>query len=117
MLKVAILDDYQNVSQEFLDLKKLNGKYNIEIFNDPFESEDIAIEKLKDFEALLIMRERTKITKNLIDNLKNLKFIITSGMKNKAIDLEAAKKRKIIVSGTDININPCLLYTSDAADE
>ena len=106
MLKVAILDDYQNVSQEFLDLKKLNGKYNIEIFNDPFESEDIAIEKLKDFEALLIMRERTKITKNLIDNLKNLKFIITSGMRNKAIDLEAAKKRKIIVSGTDININP-----------
>ena len=106
MLKVAILDDYQNVSQEFLDLKKLNGKYNIEIFNDPFESEDIAIEKLKDFEALLIMRERTKITKNLIDNLKNLKFIITSGIRNKAIDLEAAKKRKIIVSGTDININP-----------
>jgi len=106
MLKVAILDDYQNVSQEFLDLKKLNGKYNIEIFNDPFESEDIAIEKLKNFEALLIMRERTKITKNLIDNLKNLKFIITSGMRNKAIDLEAAKKRKIIVSGTDININP-----------
>jgi len=106
MLKVAILDDYQNVSQEFLDLKKLNGKYNIEIFTDPFESEDEAIEKLKNFEALLIMRERTKITKNLIDNLKNLKFIITSGKRNKAIDLDAAKKRKIVVSGTDINSNP-----------
>ena len=106
MLKVAILDDYQNVSQEFLDLKKLNGKYSIEIFNDYFENEDVAIEKLKDFEALLIMRERTKITKNLIDNLKKLKFIITSGMRNKAIDLEAAKNRKIIVSGTDINTNP-----------
>ena len=106
MLKVAILDDYQNVSQEFLDLKKLNGKYSIEIFNDYFENEDVAIEKLKDFEALLIMRERTKITKNLIENLKKLKFIITSGMRNKAIDLEAAKNRKIIVSGTDINTNP-----------
>ena len=106
MLKVAILDDYQNVSQEFLDLKKLNGKYSIEIFNDYFENEDIAIEKLKNFEALLIMRERTKITKNLIENLKKLKFIITSGMRNKAIDLEAAKNRKIIVSGTDINTNP-----------
>ena len=106
MLKVAILDDYQNVSQEFLDLKKLNGKYSIEIFNDYFENEDVAIEKLKNFEALLIMRERTKITKNLIDNLKKLKFIITSGMRNKAIDLEAAKNRKIIVSGTDINTNP-----------
>ena len=106
MLKVAILDDYQNVSHNFVNLKKLEGKYNIEVFNDPFENEESAIEKLKDFEALLIMRERTKITKNLINNLKNLKFIITSGMRNKAIDLETAKKRKIIVSGTDININP-----------
>ena len=106
MLKIAILDDYQNVAQEFVDIKKLNGKYNIEIFNQPFENEDIAIEKLKDFEALLIMRERTKITKNLINGLKNLKFIITTGMRNKAIDLDAAKKKKIVVSGTDININP-----------
>ena len=106
MIKVAILDDYQNVAQEFIDIKKLNGKYDIEIFNHPFENEDIAIEKLRDFEALLIMRERTKITKNLINGLKNLKFIITSGMRNKAIDLDAAKKNKIVVSGTDININP-----------
>ena len=106
MLKVAILDDYQNISQDFVDLKKLDGKYNIEVFNDPFENEETAIENLKDFEALLIMRERTKITKNLINNLEKLKFIITSGMRNKAIDLDAAKKRKIIVSGTDINTNP-----------
>ncbi len=106
MLKIAILDDYQNVAQEFVDIKKLNGKYNIEIFNQPFENEDVAIEKLKDFEALLIMRERTKITKNLINGLKKLKFIITTGMRNKAIDLDAAKKKKIVVSGTDININP-----------
>jgi D-3-phosphoglycerate dehydrogenase len=52
------------------------------------------------------MRERTPITKNLIDSLKDLKFIITSGMRNKSIDLEAAKKRRIIVSGTEINTNP-----------
>ena len=106
MLKVAILDDYQNVSKDFVNLKKLEGKYNVEIFNHHFENEEVAIEKLKDFEALLVMRERTKITKNLIKNLKKLKFIITSGMRNKAIDIEALKKRKIILSGTDININP-----------
>ena len=52
------------------------------------------------------MRERTPMTKNLIDNLKKLKFIITSGSKNKSIDLEAAKKRKIIVCGTEINAHP-----------
>ena len=106
MLKVAILDDYQNISQEFVDLKKLSGKYEIKVFREPFTDENEAIEQLKEFEALLIMRERTKITSNLITKLKNLKYISTSGMRNKAIDLDAAKKRKIIVSGTDININP-----------
>ena len=106
MIKVAILDDYQNVSQEFIDLKKLSEKYEIKVFNEPFIDESDAIEQLKNFEALLIMRERTKITKNLVSSLKKLKYIITSGMRNKAIDLEATKKRKIIVTGTEINVNP-----------
>ena len=105
MLKVAILDDYQNVAQEFVDLKKLSSKYEIEVFNEPFESEEEAIEKLRDFAALLIMRERTKITDNLINNLKKLKYIATSGMRNKSIDLETCKK-KIIVTGTHSNLNP-----------
>ena len=106
MLKVAILDDYQNVSQQFIDIEKLSGKYEIKIFSEPFEDEADAIDKLADFEALLIMRERTPITKNLIENLTRLKFIITSGLKNNSIDLDAAKKRKIIVSGTESNLNP-----------
>ena len=106
MLKVAILDDYQNVSQEFVDLKKLSGKYEFKIFSEPFVDEAEAIEQLADFEALLIMRERTPITKNLIDNLNDLKFIITSGLRNKSIDLDAAEKRKIIVCGTEMNTNP-----------
>ncbi len=106
MLKVAILDDYQNVSQDFVDLKKLSGKYEIKVFSEPFLDENDATEQLKEFEALLIMRERTKITQSLINNLKNLKYIITSGMRNKAVDIVAAKKRKIIVTGTEININP-----------
>ncbi len=106
MFKVAILDDYQNVSQQFVDLKKLSGKYEFKIFSKPFLDESDALEQLADFEALLIMRERTPMTKNLIDNLSKLKFIITSGLRNKSIDLEAAKKRKIIVCGTETNINP-----------
>ena len=106
MLKVAILDDYQNISQNFLNLKELSRKYEFKVFSEYFLNEEEAIEKLKDFEALLIMRERTKITKNLISNLKKLKYIVTSGMKNKAIDFGAAKDRKIIVSGTEINSNP-----------
>ena len=103
MLKVAILDDYQNVSHEFVDLKKLSGEYEFKIFSEPFEDEADAIEQLADFEALLIMRERTPITKNLIDNLNDLKYIITSGSRNKAIDLAAAKKRRVVVCGTEID--------------
>ena len=106
MLKVAILDDYQNVSQQFVDIEKLSGKYEIKIFSEPFTDEAEVLEQLADFEALLIMRERTPMTKNIINNLTKLKFIITSGLKNKSIDLDATKKRKIIVCGTEINIHP-----------
>ena len=106
MLKVAILDDYQNVSQQFVDLQKLSGKYEFKVFSEPFIDEADTLEQLADFEALLIMRERTPMTKNIIDNLSKLKFIITSGTRNNSIDLESAKKRKVIVCGTEININP-----------
>ena len=106
MLKVAILDDYQNVSQQFVDLEKLSGKYEFKIFSKPFIDESDAFDQLTDFEALLIMRERTPITKNLINKLSKLKFIITTGLRNKSIDLESAKKRKIIVCGTESNIHP-----------
>ena len=47
MLKVAILDDYQNVSQDFIDLKKLSEKFEIKVFNNPFIDENDAIEQLK----------------------------------------------------------------------
>jgi len=89
-----------------VDLAELSGKYEFKVFSEPFVDEADTLEQLADFEALLIMRERTPMTKNIIDNLSKLKFIITSGLRNNSIDLEAAKKRKIIVSGTEINIHP-----------
>ena len=106
MLKVAILDDYQNAFQQIVDVDKHKDKFEFKVFNSPFNDEKEAIVELEDFEALLIMRERTPITKNLIDNLNKLRFIITSGLRNKSIDLDAAKNRKIIVSGTESNNNP-----------
>ena len=106
MLKIAILDDYQNISKDLIDIDNVSKRYEINVFTEPFVDEKETIEQLKDFEALLVMRERTHITKNIIGALKNLKYIVTSGMRNKSIDLEEAKKRKIIVSGTEINKNP-----------
>jgi phosphoglycerate dehydrogenase-like enzyme len=110
-MKVAILDDYQNVSMILGNFKKLKKDFNFEVFNQPFENEDHAIEQLKDFDALLVMRERTPITKKIISNLKNLKLIITSGMRNKSIDFLAAKERKILVCGTDSSSNSTVELT------
>jgi D-3-phosphoglycerate dehydrogenase len=104
-MKVAILDDYQNVSLILGNFHKLKKDFNFHVFNQPFENEDSAIEKLKDFEVLLVMRERTPITKKIISNLKNLKLIITSGMRNKSIDFLTAKEKKILVCGTDSSSN------------
>jgi len=100
-MKVAILDDYQNVSLILGNFEKLKKDFDFHVFNQPFENEDNAIEQLKDFEVLLAMRERTPITKKIILNLKNLKLIITSGMRNKSIDFLTVKEKKIIVCGTD----------------
>jgi D-3-phosphoglycerate dehydrogenase len=104
-MKVAILDDYQNVSLILGNFEKLKNDFDFHIFNQSFENEDDAIEKLKDFEILLVMRERTPITKKIIKNLKELKLIITSGMRNNSIDLVTAKEKNILVCGTDSNSN------------
>ena len=111
MIKVAVLDDYQNIFREFIDIDKYKDKYDFTIFNQPFANKDEALAALEEFEALFVMRERTLISKSLISGIKNLKYIMTSGMRNKAIDLEEAKKRNIIVCGTDINPNPAAEIT------
>ena len=64
-MKVAILDDYQGVAQEFADWSKLNQTCDVKVFREAFEDEANAIENLKEFEALLIMRERTPIKRLL----------------------------------------------------
>ena len=111
MIKVAVLDDYQEVFQQIVETKKYSEKYNFKVFNEPFENESAAIVALEDFEALFIMRERTQISKSFINSLPKLRYIMTSGMRNNAIDLEAAKKNKIIVCGTEINPNPAAEIT------
>ena len=111
MIKVAVLDDYQNAFQQIVEIEKHKDKFNFKVFNEPFSDEKEAIVELEDYEALFIMRERTPMTKDLIESLPKLKFIITSGMRNKAIDLETAKKKNIIVCGTEINSNPAAEVT------
>ena len=111
MLKIAILDDYQDIFQQLVEIDKYKEKYNFKIFNNPFEDEKEAAVELEDFDVLFIMRERTPITKTLLQNLPKLKYIMTSGMRNKSIDLITAKSKGIIICGTDINSNPAAELT------
>ena len=111
MIKVAVLDDYQSAFKEIVDVEKLKNKFDFKIFNETFSDENEAIEALEEFEALFIMRERTPITKNLLENLPNLKYIMTSGMRNNSINLEVTKKKGILVCGTEINSNPAAEIT------
>ena len=111
MIKVAVLDDYQDAFRQIINFEKHKDKYDFKVFNETFRDENEAKVALEDFEALFIMRERTPMSNSLIHNLPKLKYIMTSGMRNNSIDLEAAKKKGIIVCGTEINSNPAAEIT------
>ena len=111
MIKVAVLDDYQDAFRQIIEIEKYKNKYDFKIFNEPFVNENEAILALENFEALFIMRERTPLTKSLLESLPNLKYVMTSGMRNNSIDFKIIKKNNIIVCGTEINSNPAAEIT------
>ena len=74
MIKVAVLDDYQDIFKQIIDVEKYKTKYSFKIFNQAFIDENEAMIALENFEALFVMRERTPITKSLIQNLPKLKY-------------------------------------------
>ena len=104
-VKVAILDDYQKVAYKFANWQSLDKDIELKVFNDYIGSEEKLIEELKDFNILCLMRERTPLSEFIIDHLPNLNLVITSGMWNASIDLEALKQRKIVCCGTDTKIH------------
>ena len=111
MIKVAVLDDYQDTFKQIIEIEKYKDKFDFKILNETFVNENEAILALKNFEALFIMRERTPLTKSLLESLPNLKYVMTSGMRNNSIDFETIKKKNIIVCGTEINSSPAAEIT------
>ncbi len=99
-LRCAILDDYQNVALKFADWSPLKDQIDITVFDKPFASQDDAIRSLQDFEIVCAMRERTPFPREVLAALPKLKLLLTSGMRNAAFDLEAAKERGVTVCGT-----------------
>ena len=100
-IKVAILDDYQNVAYQFADWQSLDQKIELTIIDKYIGNDHNLAEKLFQYDVLCLMRERTPLPEGLINKLLNLKLVITSGMWNASIDIEACKKRNIICCGTD----------------
>jgi phosphoglycerate dehydrogenase-like enzyme len=105
-LRCAILDDYMNLSLRMADWSGIGDRVDIKVFNQPFASMQAAASALKDFEIICAMRERTPFPRALFEALPNLKLLITSGMRNAAIDMEAAKERGVVLCGTQWGRDP-----------
>ena len=104
-IKVAILDDYQNVTHHFANWEKLSEKIELKIFNEYIGDVTNLSEKLSDYDVLCLMRERTPLPGTLINKLPNLKLVITSGMWNASVDAETLKEKNIIYCGTKTKIH------------
>jgi phosphoglycerate dehydrogenase-like enzyme len=101
MNKIAILDDYQDVALKLADWKTLPVNTQLTVFNDHLDNPSDIAQRLNDFQIVCAMRERTHFQKDLLDKLPNLRLLITTGMRNAAIDTKYASMLGITVCGTD----------------
>ncbi len=105
-LRCAILDDYFNIALAVADWSKISDRVDVTVFNQPFASEQAAAGALKDFEIICAMRERTPFPRALLAALPKLKLLLTSGMRNAAIDMEAARDQGVALCGTQYSRDP-----------
>ena len=113
-LNVAVLDDYQHVAHSLADWASPQPQANTVFFHDHVGEADALAARLEPFDAVVLMRERTRFDANLLARLPRLKLIVSVGMWNAAIDLDAAKSRGIVVSGTtggDAAATPALTWS------
>lgn len=102
MKKLAIIDDYERAALESADWSSVQGDIEVSVFHDHLEDEDAVAERLQPFDVVSLMRERTPFPGSLLARLPNLELLVTSGMRNASIDLEAARNRGVVVTGTPI---------------
>jgi phosphoglycerate dehydrogenase-like enzyme len=100
MPRVAILDDYQGVALQMADWSVLTPDCRVEVFRDHLTDVDAVANRLRDFEIVTCMRERTPFRRDLLERLPNLRLLVTTGMRNAAIDLQAATEQGVVVCGT-----------------
>jgi phosphoglycerate dehydrogenase-like enzyme len=111
MIRVAILDDYQNVSLKMADWSPLAGRATITVFNDHVADVERIVERLLPFDVVCVMRERTPLTRSIIERLPQLKLIASTGPGNASIDLAAASDHGISVVHTGYRSDPTIELT------
>ncbi|HEY1287134.1 MAG TPA: D-2-hydroxyacid dehydrogenase family protein [Burkholderiales bacterium] len=99
-MRIAVLDDYQNVAREMADWASLGADFEVVSFQDHLADLDSVVQRLKDFEIVVAMRERTPFPRALLEKLPNLRLLVTTGMRNASIDLAASRERGVVVCGT-----------------
>ena len=110
-LRCAILDDYFNITLKIANWSKIADRVEVTVFDQPFASPEATVQALKDFEIVCAMRERTPFPRAVLEALPKLKLLITSGMRNAAIDTEAVKERGIVLCGTQWGQDPTASLT------
>ena len=95
---IAVLDDYQSVAEASADWARLGG--DVTFFDLPLGDQAAIADTLADFEVIVAMRERTPFGRDLLAQLPSLRLLVTTGMRNAAIDVQAAADLGITVCGT-----------------
>ena len=108
---VAVLDDYQNAALRLADWSVLDGRAAVTVFSDHLADVDAVVERLKGFDVLCVMRERTPLPRATLERLPRLKLIVSTGARNAAIDVVAAAERNVAVAFTGYTSAPTIEMT------
>ena len=109
--RIAVLDDYQNVALSLANWSVLDGRATVTVFNDHLADPEAVVERLRPFDIVCVMRERTPLTRTIIERLPRLRLIASTAIRNASIDLEAAEERGIQVVHTGYTSAPTIELT------
>src|ERR1700730_599554 len=109
--QIAVLDDYQNVALESADWSVLRDLADMSVFRNHLVEPEALIDRLRPFDVVCVMRERTPLLRNVIERLPNLKLIASTGPMNASIDVAAASDHRITVAHTDYRSDPTIELT------
>ncbi|RKR91108.1 lactate dehydrogenase-like 2-hydroxyacid dehydrogenase [Micromonospora pisi] len=99
-VQVVVLDDYQNAAREFGGWERLGERVELTVLTEHVDDPDVLVQRLAHAEVVVAMRERTPFPEAVLDRLPRLRLLVTTGMANVAIDVSAAKRRGVTVTGT-----------------